>query len=151
MHRLIPILLIVLTASCAGTSPRNTSTQTTAGTKNTPSYVVIKFLDAFVKTDFGTAYKYIHSNATDKQGYVSRMETLVEKSKNKITNYKLIGTRIIGDIAYAVVELEIEEHLGGGSTNIRYTKNQYELSKIEGKWKIVKDHGCVENCTDKKG
>lgn len=151
MQRLIPLVFIILMTACAGTSPQSTtSTQSSSG-KNSPSYVVTKFLDAFVKNDFGSAFKYIHSNATDRQGYESRMKDLVETSNNNITNYNLIGTRIIGEIAYTVVELEIEEKTGGGNTNIRYTKNQYELSFIDGKWKIVKDHGCVENCTDKKG
>ncbi|NIP39720.1 MAG: hypothetical protein GWO07_15810 [Candidatus Dadabacteria bacterium] len=151
MQRLIPLLLVVFMTACAGTSPHNTTQTQSSGGKNTPSYVVTKFLDAFVKNDFGTAFKYIHSNATDRQGYVSRMKNLVEQSNNRITNFNLMGTRIIGDIAYAIVELEIQETLSGGNTNIRYTKNQYELTTFDGKWKIVKDHGCVENCTDKKG
>ncbi|NIT13886.1 MAG: DUF4878 domain-containing protein [Candidatus Dadabacteria bacterium] len=148
MYRLVPVLLIILITSCAGSSPYSTSTQSAADSKNTPSYVVSKFLDAFIANDFGTAFNYIHSTATDKQGYASRMKDLVAKSKNKITNYNLIGTRIIGEIAYTVAELELELDSGSAHRNLRYTKNQYELSKINGKWKIVKDHGCVENCMD---
>lgn len=140
------LILLLMATACAGTSQTGTTSHAT-GTKNTPSYIVTAFLDAFMAGDFGKAYNYIHSNATDKQGYVSRMENLMENSKNKITNYNLIGTRIIGDIAYVVVELELEISGSGADKNLRYTKNQYELSNIDGKWKIVKDHGCVENCT----
>lgn len=147
MNRLIPLLFIIVLASCATTNQPGGSTAA-VGEKHSPSNVVINFLDAIRTNDYGSAYKYIHSPMTDKQGYVSRMKDMVEKSKNRINDIKLIGTRIVGEIAYVVVELELELDINSTDKNLWYTKNQYELNLIEGKWKIVKDHGCIENCTN---
>jgi hypothetical protein len=146
MIRIIPLLFIILLASCAATSQPGGSTATT-GYKNSPSNVVIKFLDSIKTNDFGSAFKYIHSPQTDKQGYVSRMKNLVEKSNNRIIDYNLIGTRIIGETSYIIVELELELNTQSSEKSLRYTKNQYELTLINGKWKIVKDQ-CIENCTN---
>jgi len=144
MRRIIPLLIIIFLASCAATSGPSGHSPTTG--KNSPSNVVISFLNSIIANDFGPAFKYIHTPITDKQGYISRMENLVKDSNNRIINYNLLGTRIIGDIAYVVVELELELNTEGSDKNLLYPKNQYELSLIDGKWKIVKDHGCIENC-----
>ena len=143
------IIIIILSASvltsCAG--PRAVSTNTVSGINNSPSNVVTGFLEATMNNDFGKAYSYIYFPGTDKEGYISRMQDLVAKSKNKIKSYRLISTRIIGDKSYVIYELELMLGQDGGSEqNLRYTRNQFELSVVDNKWKIVKDYGCIENC-----
>lgn len=141
------ITLSVLLLSCAGTGTSNSNLTATA--KDSPSNVVIEFIDATMKNDFSRAYNYIYFPGTDKEGYVSRMQDLVETSQNKIKSYKLISTRIIGDKSYVVYELELL--LGGkgaSNQNLRYTRNQLELTIINNHWKIIKDYGCIENCVN---
>jgi len=138
------ITLSILIISCAGSGPANTNMA--AHAKDSPSNVVTAFIDATMKNDFSKAYNYIYFPGTDKEGYISRMQDLVAKSHNKIVSYKLISTRIIGDMSYVIYELELS--IGsetGTEQNLRYTRNQIELSLIEYHWKITKDY-CIENC-----
>jgi len=148
MRRIIPLLIIIFLASCAATSGPSGHSSTT-GDKNSPSNIVIKFVNSIIANDFGSAFKYIHAPITDKQGYISRMENLVKDSNNRIINYNLLGTRIIGETAYVVVELELELNTGSSEKSLRYTKNQYVLNLINSKWKIVSDQ-CIENCIEKE-
>ena len=146
MRRIIPLLIIIFLASCAATSVPSGHSSTT-GDKNSPSNIVIKFVNSIIANDFGSAFKYIHAPITDKQGYVARMENLVKDSNNRIINYNLLATRIIGDTAYVVVELELELNTGSSEKSLRFTKNQYVLNLIDSKWKIVSDQ-CIENCIE---
>lgn len=146
MRRIIPLLIIIFLASCAATSgPSGRSP--TIGDKNSPSNIVIKFVNSIIANDFESAFKYIHAPITDKQGYVARMENLVKDSNNRIINYNLLATRIIGDVTYVVVELELELNTGSSEKSLRFTKNQYVLNLIDSKWKIVSDQ-CIENCIE---
>lgn len=146
MRRIIPLLIIIFLASCAATNGPSGHSPTT-GDKNSPSNIVIKFVNSIIANDFRSAFKYIHAPITDKQGYVARMENLVKDSNNRIINYNLLATRIIGDTAYVVVELELELNTGSSEKSLRFTKNQYVLNLIDSKWKIVSDQ-CIENCIE---
>jgi hypothetical protein len=142
--QLAAIILMAMLISCAGSGPSNTTL--TRNAKDSPSNVVIAFLEATINKNFSKAYSYIYFPGTDKQGYISGMENWVEKSNNKINNYKLISTRIIGDKSYAIYELELLLGAEGSSEqNLRYTRNQIEMALIGNHWKIVKDY-CIENC-----
>ena len=139
------IILLLLLISCVSSNPTHTSMAAKA--KDSPSEVVLSFLGASMKNNFAKAYNYIYFPGTDKAGYVSQMENLVNKSHNKIKSYKLIGTRIIGDQSFVIYELElIIGDDNGKEQNLRYTRNQFELALIDSHWKIVKDFGCIENC-----
>ena len=131
--------------SCAGTG--NSNPNMAAHAKDSPSNVVLEFLDATMNNNFSKAYNYIYFPGTDKEGYISRMQDLVKNSNNKIKSYKLISTRIIGERSYVLYELGLQiGNEEGKEQNLRYTKNQFELNIINNHWKIVKDFGCIENC-----
>ena len=144
MHRIIPLLIIIFLASCATTSKPKSNTAPT-GEKDSPSSVVINFIDSIKAKDFGSAYKYIHSPSTDKEGFIAVWKYYIENSDNKINNYKLIGTRIVGDTSYIIIEIELSTDTA--EQNLRYTKNQYVLKLIKNKWKIVSDE-CIANCIE---
>lgn len=144
-YGIFTIILSGLLISCVSSNPKHTSLL--ANVKDSPSDVALSFLDASMKNDFEKAYNYIYFPGTDKEGYISQMENLVKQSHNRIKSYKLIGTRIIGDQAYVIYELELiigDEK--DKEQNLRYTKNQFELTIVDNHWKIVKDFGCIENC-----
>lgn len=145
MREILSIIIVLAFVSCASTLSSNTNNA--GSSKNSPSNIVINFLEATKTNNFGRAYDYIYFPSTDKVGYVASMNDIVQKSQNKIKSYRLISTRIIGNKAYVVYELELLlNDINSSEQNLRYTLNQIELSLINQRWKIVQDYGCIENC-----
>ncbi|HSE83228.1 MAG TPA: hypothetical protein VLB01_01610 [Thermodesulfobacteriota bacterium] len=141
------IFLLVL-AGCAGVSdvPEPNSVRSRPGTS--PTKVVAGFLDALKKDDFGKAYEFVYAPFADRDGYILQMKNLVKDHNISFLDYSILGSRILGDTAIVVAELEVELKPRNSDTAIHEKwRNQYDLSIMDGKWRITSDK-CILNCTN---
>ena len=107
--------------------------------------VVKTFLESLKTDNFGKAYDQIYILSSDKEGYISRMQLLLEEEKVKLVNYNILATQLFRNTAIVVAELETQHTLENGIEK-RFTRNKYDLKLLDDKWKITKDT-CIENCT----
>ena len=107
--------------------------------------VVKIFLESLKTDDFGTAYDQIFFFISDREGYISRMDLLMEENKVNLVNYKILATQLFKNTAIVVGELETQRSLDGGIEK-KITRNKYDLKLFDDRWKITKD-SCIENCT----
>jgi hypothetical protein len=132
-------------ASCTGVSEPNSGIDR-PGTS--PTKVVADFLDALKKDDYGKAYEFVYAPFSDRDGYILQMKNLVKDHNISFLDYSILGSRILGDKAIVVAELEVELKPRNSNTEIHERRrNQYDLSIIEGRWRITSDK-CILNCTN---
>ena len=139
---LVPVSLI----SCVPKQPQNTSNvPQIPKTKVSATDVVKIFLESIKTDDFGTAYDQIYVVSSDREGYISRMQLLLEERKVRLVNYKILATQLFRTTAIVVAELETQQTLDNGIEK-KFTRNKYDLKLFENEWKITADT-CIENCT----
>lgn len=146
MRQILPLLILVLLVfSCAPKSVDN-SEKDKPKPEVSATEVVKKFLDSLKLEQYEKAFDYIYIVSSDREGYVSRMQSLSQEYGIKLIDYRILGTQLFKESAIIVAELQVthrDEKTGQQVTN--KTRNRYDLNIIEGKWKITKD-SCIENC-----
>ena len=149
MKNLILLLLLLVPVSlisCVPKQQQNTSNvPQIAKTKVSATDVVKIFLESIKTDDFGTAYDQIYVVSSDREGYISRMQLLLEERKVRLVNYKILATQLFRSTAIVVAELETQQTLDNGIEK-KFTRNKYDLKLFENEWKITADT-CIENCT----
>lgn len=143
LNILFSIFLLGL-SSCAVVSQPDSGIDRPA---TSPTKVVSGFLEALKDNDFGKAYEFVYVPFSDKDGYILQMKTLVKDHDISILDYRILASRILGDTAIIVAELEVELKPRNSNTEIHEKRrNQYDLSIMEEKWRITSDK-CILNCT----
>jgi len=138
----VPVALI----SCVPKQPQKTSNVPQIAKTDVSATDVVKiFLESIKTDDFGKAYDQIYIISSDKEGYISRMQLLLEERKVRLVNYKILATQLFRSTAIVVAELETQITLEDGIEK-KFTRNKYDLKLFENEWKITKDT-CIENCT----
>jgi len=147
MKNLILIILLLLPISLISCVKKQKSASYPKITKTDVSAtdVVKTFLESLKTDNFGKAYDQIYIISSDREGYISRMQLLLEEEKVKLVNYNILATQLFRNTAIVVAELETQHTLENGIEK-KFTRNKYDLRLIEDKWKITKDT-CIENCT----
>ncbi len=147
MKNLILIILLLLPISLISCVKEQKSSNYPKITKTDVSAtnVVKTFLESLKTDNFGKAYDQIYILSSDKEGYISRMQLLLEEEKVKLVNYNILATQLFRNTAIVVAELETQHALENGIEK-RFTRNKYDLKLLDDKWKITKDT-CIENCT----
>ena len=146
MKNLILIILLLLPISLISCVKEQKSSNYPKITKTDVSAtnVVKTFLESLKTDNFGKAYDQIYILSSDKEGYISRMQLLLEEEKVKLVNYNILATQLFRNTAIVVAELETQHTLENGIEK-RFTRNKYDLKLLDDKWKITKDT-CIENC-----
>ncbi len=140
-------IFLLCPAGCASVSDVSEPHSVRSRPSTSPTEVVTGFLEALKEDDFGKAYEFVYVPFSDKDGYILRMKSLVKDYNASILDYRILGSQILGDTAIVVVELETKIKPQNSSAEIRKKgRNQYNLSIMEGKWKIVSEQ-CIVNCT----
>lgn len=147
MKNLILIILLLLPISLISCvkKQKSASYPKIAKTDVSATDVVKTFLESLKTDNFGKAYDQIYIVSSDKEGYISRMQLLLEEEKVKLVNYNILATQLFRNTAIVVAELETQHTLENGIEK-KFTRNKYDLKLLEDKWKITKDT-CIENCT----
>ena len=147
MKNLILIILLLLPISLISCVKKQKSSNypQIAKTDVSATDVVKTFLESLKTDNFGKAYDQIYILSSDKEGYISRMQLLLEEEKVKLVNYNILATQLFRNTAIVVAELETQHTLENGIEK-RFTRNKYDLKLLDDKWKITKDT-CIENCT----
>jgi len=147
MKNLILIILLLTPAyliSCVPKQPSKSYPQI-AKTDVSATDVVKLFLESLRTNDFGKAYDQLYVISSDREGYISRMDLLMEENKVNLVNYKILATQLFRNTAIVIGELETQRSLDGGIEK-KITRNKYDLKLFDDKWKITKD-SCFKNCT----
>ncbi len=147
MKNLILIILLLLPISLISCVKKQKSSNypQIAKTDVSATDVVKTFLESLKTDNFGKAYDQIYILSSDKEGYINRMQLLLEEEKVKLVNYNILATQLFRNTAIVVAELETQHTLENGIEK-RFTRNKYDLKLLDDKWKITKDT-CIENCT----
>ncbi len=147
MKNLILIILLLLPISLISCVKKQKSSNYPRIPKTDVSAtdVVKTFLESLKTDNFGKAYDQIYILSSDKEGYISRMQLLLEEEKVKLVNYNILATQLFRNTAIVVAELETQHTLENGIEK-KFTRNKYDLRLVEDKWLITKDT-CIENCT----
>lgn len=147
MKNLILIILLLLPISLISCVKKQKSSNypKIAKTDVSATDVVKTFLESLKTDNFGKAYDQIYIISSDKEGYISRMQLLLEEEKVKLVNYNILATQLFRNTAIVVAELETQHTLENGIEK-KFTRNKYDLKLLDDKWKITKDT-CIENCT----
>ena len=147
MKNLILIILLLLPISLISCvkKQKSASYPKIAKTDVSATDVVKTFLESIKNDNFGKAYDQIYIISSDREGYVSRMQLLLEEEKVKLVNFNILATQLFRNTAIVVAELETQHTLENGIEK-KFTRNKYDLKLLEDKWKITKDT-CIENCT----
>ena len=147
MKNLILIILLLLPISLISCvkKQKSASYPKIAKTDVSATDVVKTFLESLKTDNFGKAYDQIYIISSDKEGYISRMQLLLEEEKVKLVNYNVLATQLFRNTAIVVAELETQHTLENGIEK-KFTRNKYDLKLLDDKWKITKDP-CIENCT----
>ena len=147
MKNLILIILLLLPISLISCVKKQKSSNypQIAKTDVSATDVVKTFLESLKTDNFGKAYDQIYILSSDKEGYISRMQLLLEEEKVKLVNYNILATQLFRNTAIVVAELETQHTLENGIEK-KFTRNKYDLRLLEDKWMITKDT-CIENCT----
>ena len=147
MKNLILIILLLLPISLISCVKKQKSASYPKITKTDVSAtdVVKTFLESLKTDNFGKAYDQIYIISSDREGYISRMQLLLEEEKVKLVNYNILATQLFRNTAIVVAELETQHTLENGIEK-KFTRNKYDLKLLDDKWKITKDT-CIENCT----
>lgn len=147
MKNLILIILLLLPISLISCvkKQKSASYPKIAKTDVSATDVVKTFLESIKTDNFGKAYDQIYIISSDREGYVSRMQLLLEEEKVKLVNYNILATQLFRNTAIVVAELETQHTLENGIEK-KFTRNKYDLKLLDDKWKITKDT-CIENCT----
>ncbi len=147
MKNLILIILLLLPISLISCvkKQKSASYPQIAKTDVSATDVVKTFLESIKTDNFGKAYDQIYIISSDKEGYISRMQLLLEEEKVKLVNYNILATQLFRNTAIVVAELETQHTLENGIEK-KFTRNKYDLKLLDDKWKITKDT-CIENCT----
>lgn len=147
MKNLILIILLLLPISLISCvkKQKSASYPKIAKTDVSATDVVKTFLESLKTDNFGKAYDQIYILSSDKEGYISRMQLLLEEEKVKLVNYNILATQLFRNTAIVVAELETQHTLENGIEK-KFTRNKYDLKLLDDKWKITKDT-CIENCT----
>ncbi len=147
MKNLILIILLLLPISLISCvkKQKSASYPKIAKTDVSATDVVKTFLESLKTDNFGKAYDQIYIISSDREGYISRMQLLLEEEKVKLVNYNVLATQLFRNTAIVVAELETQHTLENGIEK-KFTRNKYDLKLLEDKWKITKDT-CIENCT----
>jgi len=147
MKNLILIILLLLPISLISCVKKQKSSNypKIAKTDVSATDVVKTFLESLKTDNFGKAYDQIYILSSDKEGYISRMQLLLEEEKVKLVNYNILATQLFRNTAIVVAELETQHTLENGIEK-KFTRNKYDLKLLDDKWKITKDT-CIENCT----
>jgi len=147
MKNLILIILLLLPISLISCvkKQKSASYPKIAKTDVSATDVVKTFLESIKTDNFGKAYDQIYIISSDKEGYISRMQLLLEEEKVKLVNYNILATQLFRNTAIVVAELETQHTLENGIEK-KFTRNKYDLKLLDDKWKITKDT-CIENCT----
>jgi len=147
MKNLILIILLLLPISLISCVKKQKSSNypKIAKTDVSATDVVKTFLESIKTDNFGKAYDQIYIISSDKEGYISRMQLLLEEEKVKLVNYNILATQLFRNTAIVVAELETQHTLENGIEK-KFTRNKYDLKLLDDKWKITKDT-CIENCT----
>jgi len=147
MKNLILIILLLLPISLISCVKKQKSSNypQIAKTDVSATDVVKTFLESLKTDNFGKAYDQIYILSSDKEGYISRMQLLLEEEKVKLVNYNILATQLFRNTAIVVAELETQHTLENGIEK-KFTRNKYDLKLLDDKWKITKDT-CIENCT----
>lgn len=147
MKNLILIILLLLPISLISCvkKQKSASYPKIAKTDVSATNVVKTFLESLKTDNFGKAYDQIYVLSSDKEGYISRMQLLLEEEKVKLVNYNILATQLFRNTAIVVAELETQHTLENGIEK-KFTRNKYDLKLLDDKWKITKDT-CIENCT----
>jgi hypothetical protein len=144
VERLILVLIFLLVfPGCAGVSKSSFPKKLP---ETSPTRVVEGFLEALKKDDFEQAYGFVFTPFSDREGYILRMKNLVENYRSSIVGYRILATQILGDSAIVVAELQVKlKPMGSNGEIHKTTRNQYDLSVVENKWRITSDK-CIFNC-----
>ena len=147
MKNLILIILLLLPISLISCvkKQKSASYPKIAKTDVSATDVVKTFLESLKTDNFGKAYDQIYIISSDREGYINRMELLLEEEKVKLVNFNILATQLFRNTAIVVAELETQHTLENGIEK-KFTRNKYDLKLLEDKWKITKDT-CIENCT----
>ncbi len=147
MKNLILIILLLLPISLISCvkKQKSASYPKIAKTDVSATDVVKTFLESIKTDNFGKAYDQIYIISSDREGYISRMQLLLEEEKVKLVNYNILATQLFRNTAIVVAELETQHTLENGIEK-KFTRNKYDLKLLDDKWKITKDT-CIENCT----
>jgi len=147
MKNLILIILLLLPISLISCVKKQKSSNypKIAKTDVSATNVVKTFLESLKTDNFGKAYDQIYILSSDKEGYINRMQLLLEEEKVKLVNFNILATQLFRNTAIVVAELETQHTLENGIEK-RFTRNKYDLKLLDDKWKITKDT-CIENCT----
>ena len=147
MKNLILIILLLLPISLISCvkKQKSASYPKIAKTDVSATDVVKTFLESIKTDNFGKAYDQIYIISSDREGYVNRMELLLEEEKVKLVNFNILATQLFRNTAIVVAELETQHTLENGIEK-KFTRNKYDLKLLDDKWKITKDT-CIENCT----
>jgi len=142
---LIILLLLPITLISCVKKQKPSSAPQIAKTDVSATDVVKTFLESLKTDKFGKAYDQIYVVSSDREGYISRMQLLLEERQVRLVNYKILATQLFRNTAIVVAELETQHTLENGIEK-KFTRNKYDLKLFEDKWKITKDT-CIENCT----
>lgn len=142
---LIFLLFLPITLISCVKQPPPSNTPQIPKTDVSATDVVKNFLEALKTDDFGTAYDQFYTISSDREGYISQMQSGVEERKVRLVNYKILATQLFRNTAIVVAELETQQTLENGLEK-KFTRWKYDLRIFEDKWKIMKE-SCIENCT----
>ena len=116
--------------------------------KKSATLVVSDFLEALKNRDFEYAYEQVYTINSDREGYISRFESLFSDYDYKIIKYRVLGTHLYRETAIVVAEVEVDYKIPfSGERTRKVSENRYDLSIVENEWRITKDE-CIKNCRE---